>query len=93
METHHGARSKVTAGVTRLWSAAMTDSATLKMCRGMKSVLHAKYAVHYRFLTNFVDLYPKKQFVVGRRRRHGRVSVQLKQVYGTSKYALDLAYR
>jgi hypothetical protein len=43
--------------------AAALDSRILKMRHGMKSVLHSKYAVFYRVGTNFVGLYPKKQFL------------------------------
>ena len=42
---------------------AALDGRILKMRRGIKSVLHSKYAVYYRIGTNFVGLYPKKQFV------------------------------
>lgn len=42
---------------------AALDSRILKMRRGMKSVLHSKYAVYYRTRKNFVGLFPKKQFV------------------------------
>ena len=43
--------------------AAALDSRILRMRRGMRSVLHSRYAVFYRVGTNFAGLYPKKQFI------------------------------
>ena len=42
---------------------SLLDARILRMRSGMKSVLHSKYAVFYRVGTNFVGLFPKKQFV------------------------------
>jgi hypothetical protein len=43
--------------------AAAIDSRFMKASRNIRSVTHGSYALYYRVKSNFVGLYPKKEFV------------------------------
>jgi hypothetical protein len=76
--------------------AAAIDSRIVKMTREMRSVTHGSYALFYRVRSNFVGLYPKKEFIritIREKRRWKVVRIkrksQLKALIRKIRKALD----